>query len=395
VDKKGVAVRLGLEEEAIEKALDRLEQAVFQVELEEAPPTLRQAIIDVRVARLQAKICERKKELLEAAVCESLSAKPAEAILVQLLQGIELALPFEGGIPIAEGKYLRPLVVVATMDQLGRSQVVSGLPLLLSVNKLDEEAARLQLITDEKGRISFDLRKTSIDTPLALSIDTERLPAMPKLELKLSALEPQARAVGMERSLVIVRKSDAVAGKAALSKLERGLAHLRTRIPQIDGADLKTLSALSPHKWKDELPSLADAQEGKLDLVIFVEAESEFASRMGTHRVWFEARGKLTVVNAWNGRTLFQVDALTTESGVGETRAESAAREVLGTKLAEKLKEEWKVQAQTLDPPREGKLQRQSLGTRGDQEIFGPGMAQSWYTAPICSTELRVYCFEN
>jgi hypothetical protein len=70
---------------------------------------------------------------------------------------------------------------------------------------------------------------------------------------------------------------------------------------------------------------------------LVMDVDSEFASRMGAQRVWFEARGRATAFSAWTGRALGRVEAAVTESGVGEARADRAAREELGRVLVQRL----------------------------------------------------------
>jgi hypothetical protein len=99
------------------------------------------------------------------------------------------------------------------------------------------------------------------------------------------------------------------------------------------------LDALSTRDLSARLPQLANEMGGRLDMLVMVEAESEFASRMGTHRVWFEARGKVVALDVWTGKVLAEMEGLVTESGVGESRAELSAQEMLGKDLAAKLKD--------------------------------------------------------
>ena len=90
---------------------------------------------------------------------------------------------------------------------------------------------------------------------------------------------------------------------------------------------------------KEVAPKVAERMRGALDTILLLDTESEFASRMGTQRVWYEARGTLRVVDAWTGELVTEVSATVTEAGLGEERAECAARESLGRALAGNLEQ--------------------------------------------------------
>jgi hypothetical protein len=105
-------------------------------------------------------------------------------------------------------------------------------------------------------------------------------------------------------------------------------------------AEARQLSEAGIEKMKEVAPKVAEQMRGALDAILLLDAESEFASRMGTQRVWYEARGTLRVIDAWTGEAVAEVAATVTEAGLGEERAESAARESLGRELAGKLKQQ-------------------------------------------------------
>jgi hypothetical protein len=56
---------------------------------------------------------------------------------------------------------------------------------------------------------------------------------------------------------------------------------------------------------------------------------------MSDTRVWYDAQGKLSAYNAWTGAVVATIETSVTASGVGDRRAEAAAREQLATALAE------------------------------------------------------------
>jgi hypothetical protein len=90
----------------------------------------------------------------------------------------------------------------------------------------------------------------------------------------------------------------------------------------------------------DELPRIADALSGAVDVVVRIAYDCEFAGRMGGNRVWFEAVATLTVYDAWTGRVLEHDEVRAKANGVGDDRADAAARKQLAQRLAERIARE-------------------------------------------------------
>jgi hypothetical protein len=100
-------------------------------------------------------------------------------------------------------------------------------------------------------------------------------------------------------------------------------------------AESTTLRRFAQDPTRDRLSSLADRTAGHVDIVLLVEGRARFASRMSDTRVWYDAQGKLSAYNAWTGAVVATIETSVTASGVGDRRAEAAAREQLATALAE------------------------------------------------------------
>ncbi len=334
---EGMTVWIGLTEKQILPTLERIAEASSGVEFKDVPSALRQALLDVRTARLRRSICKRRMTIADKQECSIRQTIPAEKILVHLIEEIQLLPLYRDGIPTHQGRFLRPLVVHARLEQLGRPVPLPGLPVKLTVGQDDPVEASF----DPSGKLSHPLKDVPIDTSLRLQVDLSRLLGISLEGVEAPSLKTQGRPTSIARSVISYDQRSQAAATTA-PEVRRGIEELITKRPRLDREDMDFLDRLSPHRWKKKLPALADRYEGALDRVIFLKAESEFASRMGTHRVWFEARGTLTVVNAWTGKVILKAQGVTTESGVGEHRAEAASRRALGRDLSDKLKQKLK-----------------------------------------------------
>jgi len=85
------------------------------------------------------------------------------------------------------------------------------------------------------------------------------------------------------------------------------------------------------------LRALANEQGGALDVVLAATVESHFASRMGSRRTWYEAEAEVQAFLAWTGESLGRFEARGNANGIGDERAEAAAREKVARDLARQL----------------------------------------------------------
>jgi hypothetical protein len=115
-----------------------------------------------------------------------------------------------------------------------------------------------------------------------------------------------------------------------------GQRGLKTRVT-IPADVTRQLKAAAPNQLASTLPGLADSWAGRIDVLLRVELDSEFASQMGPHRLWYEARGRVEAFDVWTGRRLASVDTTATASGVGEERADHAAQKAFAGQAAERL----------------------------------------------------------
>lgn len=326
-------VEVGLRRESLRAALVRLEAALAQVPI----PTSNEVVAAVHAARrasLRRALCLRQRALVPGANCQPIDSSAAERQLAEVFAGVELRPVYEGGIPWRDQVWLRPLRVEAVFHAGGEPRPLPDLPLRIQSSAgAPPTAAR----TGANGVFEQAIaeRPTAAAT-WTVTFDAERMlgslaKVVPSLSISLGG-----RATGCARIALVHAK-----GKPPIVETAQAvLAALTSRVPrpvELAEPDARQLAEASAERMKEVAPALADRMRGALDTVLLLEAESEFASRMETQRVWYEARGTLRGFDAWTGDELAEVSATVTESGLGEPRAERAAREALGRELARRL----------------------------------------------------------
>ncbi len=337
----GITVLVGLRKERLAAALDRLEAALAPEDASDTialpawPKPLAQAIFGARSAHLLATLCERRRALIEGSECEPADFKEADRELLALTKSLTLTPFYADGSPVRAGVRLRPLRVLAELSDRTRNAPVGQLPLTIEGAGLK---APVLTSTDREGQLKLKWPeglepeasvKVSIDGAKTFGPLSENLPEI--------SIQVGVREVGLARTAIVAVSSNPSIEAATPSLLEE-LRGTMNQPVELAPADEQQLAQTSVAKMSKVTPALADRLKGELDTIVLFNASSEFASRMGTHRVWYEARGTLKVVNAWTGELLSEVSAQVTESGVGEPRAERAAQQTLGRELAKKLK---------------------------------------------------------
>ena len=334
--KRGIEVEIGLRQQALGTAFSRLDAELSSILGPPLSEALASAVHAVRVAHLRRALCVRSRKLVKGSSCKPLDTSAVDQQLSELVARLSLRPAFAEGIPTRGGAYLRPLVAEAVLDHGGMPLPVPNLPVRVQCS---DGAGAASLVTDANGAVSQPIPQ---DTPLtatwSIAFDAARWlgPLSEALPAVSTAL--RGRATSIARAALV----DAP-GKPPLPEATQALRQaLRGRITEpveLAAGDAKALSEASEHKMAAVAPLLADRLRGALDTILVLQAESEFASRMGTERVWYEARGSLRAFDAWTGTVLVEVSAVVAESGFGEPRAERAAREALGRALAQRLVE--------------------------------------------------------
>jgi hypothetical protein len=332
----GIQADVGLSRESLRSAFSRLHTALATAPATSETHALAPAIQALQWASLRRASCLRQRQLVNDMPCEPVDTTPEKRHLEKLLAEVRLRPVYAGGIPMKKQAWLRPIAVMATLTSEQAERPLPDLPVRIQANNGSPPVVAR---TDASGIATRPIPKdmpASTTWTVALDLDTMVGPGAKLVSPVSTTL--QGRSIGFSRSaLVHVQgKTPAVeAGQALLAALKGPIA----QPVQLGDAEAKQLSDAGNEKMKDVAPKLAEHMRGDLDTILVLDAESEFASRMGTQRVWYEARGTLRVFDAWTGEMVTEVSATVTEAGLGEERAERAAREALGRELAGKLKQ--------------------------------------------------------
>jgi hypothetical protein len=334
----GIQAEIGLTRQSLRSAFGRLDTVLAHAPEPSSANPLASPIHALRLASLRRAACVRQRQLVSDVRCEPVDTTAESRRLEQTLAGVRLRPVHAGGIPMKDKSWLRPLTVVATFDGDGDGgeQPLPELPLRVQAS---DGAPPVVARTDARGIATQPIAK---DTPAAttwtVSLDlAEMLGPDAKLAPVVSTTL-RGRATGLARSALVhaYGKTPAVETGRALEDALKGPI---TSPIDLAEATARQISQAGIANMKDVAPKVAEHMRGTLDTILLLDAESEFASRMGTQRVWYEARGTLRVWDAWTGELVTEVSATVTEAGLGEERAESAARESLGRELAGKLKQ--------------------------------------------------------
>ncbi len=335
-DNGGISVKLALEAERLLPTFERLLQATKEVKLEQIPQELRPEVLSFRSSVEQARLCSRAKEVLNEFECVVSSSTKEKKALNLALKKVRLMPVWVDGIPASDKRFLRPLLVQAEWVNQGKSTPISDLPIAVAY---EGEQKSLMFQTDAQGLLSYEPpEEAGIEGEFQLSLDLPWILGETSEEFHQVRCKTGARKVSFERAAVIPENEKTPSWVTA-EHLKKQVDSLLSSAPSIKRSTLRSVSRSSGKRQLKQVQKLADEWKGQLDTIVLVDAESEFASRMGTHRVWFEARGRARVVDAWTGKTRFEISGVATESGVGETRAERAAEQALARDLAKRLKE--------------------------------------------------------
>jgi hypothetical protein len=331
----GVQVDLGLTRDSLRAAFIRLDTALGQAPEPKSANALAPAVHALRLASLRRASCLRQKQLGNDVPCEPVDTTAQTRQLEQVLASVRLRPVYAGGIPMKDQVWLRPLAVVATLANGETEQPLPELPLRVQSSGSSSAAAR----TDASGIATLPIAPNTPATTtwtVTLDLDLDGLVGPGVKLTPVCSTTLQGRPTGLTRSTLVH-----AAGKTPALQTGRALLEaMKDQVTQpvaLAEAESRQLTDLVSIKAK--APGLADHRHGTLDTILLLDAESEFASRMGSDRVWYEARGTLRVCNAWTGETVAEVSATVTEADFGEERAESAARESLGRDLAGRLRQ--------------------------------------------------------
>lgn len=344
-----VRVTLGITETQLPALYRRLEAAVATWHLPTGPGALQvEAEAAVRAGLADA-LCQRQRAVSAevaptvSSACQAQAPRRAETTIKALGTRIHLAGAFALGVPTSkEGAPLRPARVTVTTVVPGNASSATGpqervaVPLEgLTVRFTQPNVELAPATTDERGVATATYpASTPFIAPLQASLDLRPWlgPFAAHAETGTFTLRPHA--LDDTRAMVLWShrgshdpRRRAILLRAIQPRVRKETTPGPERLTQLPTTDARALAA--------RLPAWVDGQPSPPDVVLLAETQSEFASRMGTQRVWYEARGRLITLNAWTGETMGELTASVTESGLGEQRAEQAAIDALLKRLGE------------------------------------------------------------
>jgi hypothetical protein len=338
---KRIRVLVGLERERVDGLLQELASQPLPAAV---PVALAEALASPHGMYMEALACERRQELLDEPCEAAPRREDISAELPSLAKEIRLRPRLAGGIPLdGDNRPLRPLeVVVERVSPRGVITPLPGVPVMVVQPDGVDAVSATQARTDSTGVARFELRdgvpwpggiRVALDVATFLGPLAETWPQ--------SELSPPTRPVSVKRWSVSV--TERVQGNQAR---ERIFAASLDRAVRAGGGEpmvalpveaMRKITAATPSTLPRVLPALADELQGRLDVLVIAEIDSEYASRMGAYRVWYEARGRIQIFDVWTGKRLAELQDAVTATGVGDERADQAARSQLAEKLATEL----------------------------------------------------------
>lgn len=327
----GAEVELGLTRAQAAAVLSAFESAEPPAD---GPPAWRDALTAARRAHLAAHACARRRELF-GSECEPVDTTEADAALMQLGQGLVLDPVYRYGVPVdAEGRPLRDPAVWVFWGGVPVAEVPVAAPGPADAPALGRGRS------DLTGRAAIEVADDAPLAPLRIAVDGEALLG------PLRSLAPRAEAtlepvtVGWDRwGMVIGRKGEGwLRSDATMAGLHEGMRKAGHGDPMLmTPTESEPLVDTRGDARTEAARAVGDLYSGRLDVVLVLDYDSRFASRMGGNRVWYEAEGTLEARSAWTGEVLARAEARVEADGIGDERAEKAARRKLAATLIEQV----------------------------------------------------------
>ncbi len=335
----GIRVSIGLVRERAGALLQELARVSLPASV---PAALADALSSPYGLHVEAMVCERRQALL-GEECEAPAREEIAAAVEAVAREVRLRTRLTGGIPLdGASRPLRPIeIVVERASTRGATTALASVPVLIvqpeRVDALDEDT---EAVTDNAGTVRFALRdQATWPTGLRVSLDREAFLG-PLAEMwPENSLVPIGRPVNARRwSLVVTERVQGNRARTAIfgASLDRAMrASGGEGMMALPPDVLRRVTAAAASTLGTVLPALADELQGKLDVLVVAEVDSEFASRMGDYRVWYEARGRVQVFDVWTGKRLTEAHGRGLGLGRGRRsrrpgRACAAGREARG-----------------------------------------------------------------
>lgn len=322
----GWEVAIGLDEGRTATTLDAMTYAKPTFE---GPEVWHDALYQVLATHAAKVVCERRASLYSVA-CDAPPTEEDDARLQRLGEELHLASTLTGGVPTdADGVVLRPGGIVVMWN----GAPVEGLP--LEIERPD--GSRSSAKTNAAGVANLSISVGSKwPGSFVVRVDGGRMVGPLASQSAWPSLEVQSRTLDARRWTLVFE--DATRPDDPFAKGLR--AALRDDLGEpvsLDAKAVRALRTVGPAERARVLAALADTMGGALDVVVLVKAESRFASRAGGSRVWFEASSQVVVHEVWGAGELGRGTLEATASGVGDRRADEAARRELAKKASERI----------------------------------------------------------
>ena len=322
----GWEVAIGLDEGRAATTLDAITYAEPSVE---CPDAWHDALYQALATHAARVVCERRASLY-AVACDAPPTDEDDARLRGLGEGLQLTPVVQGGVPTdPNGLVLRPGRVLITWN----GAPMEGLPVVVETPAGNRVDAR----TSADGVVELPVRVgAKWPGTFGVRIDTGRMMGPLELAGQWPTLRVSDRALDPHRwALVFESGTDA---DDAFGKTLRDTLGTKLGPPlALDAKAAKTVAEASPADRARVLAALGDSMAGRLDVVVLVRASSRFASRAGGSRVWFEATSRVVVQEVWSAGELGREDVEATASGVGDRRADEAARQKLAEETSRRV----------------------------------------------------------
>ncbi|MEM6995895.1 MAG: hypothetical protein AAF721_35620 [Myxococcota bacterium] len=324
-----VEVALGLSRARAAAVVSDLETTDLKIA---GPSAWRDVLYSFLTARAAAHLCARRQALFES-TCESTDTGESDTALAALAGAVEVALEFPGGVPVdADGNLLQSPGVYVLWNGVPTADV----PIAF------EGTGSPTQVTDAAGYVSFGLTAGApLPGPVQARLDTVALLGPLAEAWQAPPLEVTTRRLAVSRwALVGSSKSS----RASVDALRKGLAAggFGPASP-VERDHVQAIPGLSGDARRAALTTIVEQTRGAVDYIVVADVEAAFASRMGGNRVWFQASGRLELLETWSGRLVTAVEAKVRASGVGDAKAELAARSKLVTALLAALGEDSRV----------------------------------------------------
>jgi hypothetical protein len=330
---KGVTVTAQLDAQLVARWLGEFERAPLEFL---GPAQWREAWAQALQTERARWLCRRRFELLKVPCAAT--GQPAQSDAAELLPALAAKVVLEpnlpDGVPVdAQGALLWPPRIRVWQRTEEGLEALVGLPLAV-VGESGGNAAQTTVLSDASGNSELKL-PTGFGKVRVAAFGPGTLGPLQSYWPAVGA-ELQTRELQRTRCVLVVHD---VAEPSFQRTAQAALRSARGQEPVTLPEHLAKEVALSEERALSAalVSKIVEATQGQTDYLAKVSVESEFASQMGSGRVWYEARAQVKVFELWTGKVVDVFEVTATESGVGDTGADVAARERLGTLVAARL----------------------------------------------------------